>query len=124
MPALLFFSMLHNNRRKYMKRDLYDVICSAEFTKVTFGIYNKIYDDRFVDFIETKYGIRDDIDNYHYFDLKLTEDEQKMVDMHSKSMMDELRGIVEKLSEYDWVKYYVNLDIGLIRVIKPIKYDL
>lgn len=107
-----------------MKRDLYDVICSAEFTKVTFGIYNKIYDDRFVDFIETKYGVRDDIDNYHYFDLKLTEDEQKMVDMHSKSMMDELRGIVEKLSEYDWVKYYVNLDIGLIRVIKPIKYDL
>jgi hypothetical protein len=81
-------------------------------------------DDRFVDFIETKYDISDDIDNYHYFDLKLTEDEQKLVDMHGKEIMEELRNVIEKLSGYDWVKYYVNLDIGLVRVIKPVQFNL
>lgn len=105
-------------------RNLYEVLCSSEFKRVTYGIYNKLDDERFFDFIDTKYGIDNDIENYHYVDIKLTEEEQQLANIKAKSVMDELRFLLDKLNEYDAIKCYINLEIGFIRVIKPVSIEL
>lgn len=119
-----FILLLSKIKKENGMRNLYDVLCASEFSRVTYGMYNKLDDERFMDFVENKYNVIGDIENYHYVDLKLTEDEQKLAEMKNKALMDSLRDLIEKLSVFDFVKCYINIDIGLIRVIKPVNMEI
>ena len=105
-------------------RNLYEVLCASDFKRVTYGMYNKLDDERFFDFIETKYGIDNDIDNYHYTDIKLTDEEQQLDRALVKSMIDNFTSKLDRLEQSDAIKCYVNTEIGLIRVIKPLKVKI
>ena len=103
------------------ERNFYDELKKADFKRITYGIFNTIDDDGYVNFLEKKYKEPFSIEDFEFYDFSLTEKEKFLIKMHNREYLKNIKILKENLSENINNKLYVDYENSLIRIVKLIK---
>lgn len=102
-------------------RDFYSEINDDKFKPITYGLYNKIYDDSFVEYLNNQHKTVYSKDDFEYMTFDLTDKEKFLLKMRNKEYNLNIIILKQKLSKNDKIKVYVENDNGRIIVIRLIE---
>jgi len=86
-----------------MERDFYNEIKTADFKPITYRLYNKIDDDKWVNFLSKKNNEIYGIDDFVYHKIDLNEKEAFLLSMHTKKFLSKIFELCEKVSDLDCI---------------------
>lgn len=93
-----------------MKRDFYSELNEENFKKVTYTIYNKMDDENYITLLEKTFGEPFSVEDFKYYDFKLTEKERFLIKMHNKEYLNNIKDLKNKLKIMG-VKVYVDYNV-------------
>lgn len=99
-------------------RDFYKEINDEQFKPITFGIYNKIDDDRFPLYLKNQYKNVYSIEDFEYQKFILDDKEKKMLQNNVPIMQLNVTILKQKLSKNDFMRCYVDKEKNEIFVVR------
>lgn len=105
-------------------RDFYKELTECNFKPSTYEIYNKLYDEFFIEKLLVKYNEVFSIDDIEYYDFPLNEKEKGLMTFYNKEFNTCIESLYDKLQGLSEVKVYLNREIGLFRVVKLKSFDI
>ena len=106
-----------------MLRNFYDELNEENFKNITYTIYNKMDDENYIAYLEKRFNEIFSIDDFKYYDFKLTEKEKFLLKMHNKDYINNIKCLKKKIST-DGIKVDVYFNEGIVRVVKLNKINL
>ena len=101
-----------------LPRNFYDELKEEIFKPITYGIFNKMDDDGYINYLEKLHKEPFSIGDFKYYDFELTDKEKFLIKMHNREFLKNVKLLKQKLSEYKDIILYIDYEIGLIRVVK------
>lgn len=104
-----------------MARELYEEMKLDKFKPITFGLYNMIDDDNFVQYLNTQYKNFYTKDDFEYYMFNLTDKEKFLLSIRNKEFLADIKKLQTLLLNDDTIKLYVDytkLQILVIRLKK------
>ena len=105
-----------------MTRNMIDELKVARFKPVTYGMYNELYDEMFIEHLKNKYDEVFSVDEIEYYDFPLDDTERMNLKIWSKEFNDEVVRLTKFVASIDEARLHVERDGGLIRVFKLSKH--
>ena len=105
-------------------RDFFNEIEDSKFKNVSYGLYNKLDDDSFVKYLNTKYKQCFSIDDFEYQEMELSDKEKFLFKMRNREFGVAVLVLKQKLSKYDMYKVYSDNDKGKIYVVRLKNHSL
>ena len=106
------------NKPQPIVREFFNELKNATWHPISFSLYNKLDDDGFILFLNTRYNERFSIDDFECCTLKKKKKEKFLITMHNKEYLENVKTLIRQLESNDKVKVNVDYNKGVIQVIK------
>ena len=107
-----------------LPRDFFEELKEEVFKPITYGIFNKMDDDGYINYLENLHKEPFSIGDFKYHDFNLNDKEKFLIKMHNREYLKNIKSLNQKLSEYKDIILYIDYEIGLVRVVKLNKLKL
>lgn len=101
-----------------MVRNFYEELNEDNFIKITYGIFNKMDDEQYINFLEKTFNEPFSVEDFKYYDFVLTDKEKFLIKMYNKEFLKNVKTLKENLKNKIGVKVYVDYSVGNVRVVK------
>ena len=99
-------------------RNFYEELREENFKRITYGIFNRMYDEGIIDSLEHLYKEPLSIEDFKYFDFELNDKEKFLLKMYNREYLKNIKNLKIRFINKREIVLYINHEEGLIRIVK------